>query len=316
MSDTAKIDRESSRAAAARISGPVRATPTVTLGSIAGMPGTISLKLEQLQPTGSFKVRGAFNRLLAADGAQEVVAASGGNFGLAVAYAARTLGVRATIFVPASSPSAKLAGLAALDAGVVTVDGYYPEALAASKRHVARNGGLFAHAYDQPEVVAGQGTIAGEIEAAQPDVDTVIVAVGGGGLIGGIASWFRGAVRVVGVETESTPQLAAAFAAGHPVDAPVGGVAASALGSGKLGAIAWEAASRWVDDALLVSDEAALGAQRVLWDDARVVAEPAAATPMAALLSGAYTPGSEERICLVVSGGNTHPGSVAPDEPG
>ena len=279
---------------------------------LAAAKGPVALKLELLQPTGSFKVRGAFNRLLAGRPPVEgVVAASGGNFGLAVAYAAGTLGVAATIFVPETSPRAKIEALERLDARVEVVAGYYPDALAASRAHLAANGGLFAHAFDQPEVVAGQGTCAMEISQQVPGVDTVITAVGGGGLIGGIASWFRGTVKVIGAETEGTAQLAAAIAAGHPVPTPVSGIAASALGSGQIGAIGWAAASQWVDQSVVVTDEAVVEAQKALWRECRLIVEPGAATTLAALLTGAYVPEAEERVCLVLSGGNTDPGPVA-----
>lgn len=212
------------RAAAERIAPWVRTTPVLAVEPDALAPeASVVLKLELLQHTGSFKVRGAFNRLLASPVPPVgVVAASGGNFGLAVAYAAQRLGHRAVIFVPATSPSVKVERIRRLGADVHVVPGYYADALAASDAHARRSGALVLHAYDQPEVVAGQGTVAVELEAQAPALDTVLVAVGGGGLVGGVAAWLGGRVRVVGVEPEQAPTLHAALAAGQPVDVEVG----------------------------------------------------------------------------------------------
>jgi threonine dehydratase len=296
-------------AAAERVRGHIRYTPILELGHAFGADH-VALKLDLMQPTGSFKVRGAFNRLLAAEPRpQRVVAASGGNFGLAVAYAARHLGIAADVFVPATSPQAKIDRLRAEGAEVHVIEGYYADALVASEDFVAGTDALFAHAYDQYEVVAGQGTCGFEMAHQAPDADVVLVAVGGGGLIGGIASWFRGDTRVVGVETERTPTLHSAREAGGPVDVEVGGLAADSLGSKRLGDIAW-AANQWIDDVTLVSDDAVRDAQRALWDTCRLVAEPGAATTIAALVSGAYRPGPGEQVLALVCGANTDPRSI------
>ncbi|HXF71832.1 MAG TPA: threonine/serine dehydratase [Actinomycetota bacterium] len=299
--------------AAARIAASVRRTPTLELEHGAfGVPGRLVLKLEQLQHTGSFKVRGAFNRLLQAEvGPAGVVAASGGNHGLAVAYAARALGHRAEIFVPATSPAAKVERIRAAGARVHVVPGYYAEALAASEERVRETGALAVHAYDQPEVVAGQGTLGRELAEQARGLDAVLVAVGGGGLLAGIAAWFRGDVRVVGVEPERCPTLTRALEAGRPVDVEVGGAAADSLGAARAGTIALAAAERFVDRVVLVPDEAIVRARRELWSAARVVVEPGAAAPLAALLCGRYVPGPEERVALVLSGANTDPADLA-----
>lgn len=297
------------KTAAQRVADHIRHTPTLELGPAFGVE-EVTLKLDLLQPTGSFKVRGAFNRLLAADPRPErVVAASGGNFGLAVAYAARTIGIVADIFVPASSPEAKISRLREQGAEVHVIDGFYADALAASQEFLRSNDALVAHAYDQFDVVAGQGTCGLEMSQQVPDADVVLVAVGGGGLIGGIASWYRGDTRVIGVETHGTATLHSARAAGGPVDVDVGGVAADSLGSKRLGDIAWEA-NRWIDDVVLVTDDAVRAAQRALWDECRLIAEPGAATTIAALLSGAYPARPGEKVLALVCGANTDPASI------
>jgi threonine dehydratase len=306
------------RAAAERIAGHVRRTPvlTVEVGDLVpdarGRP--LALKLDLLQPTGSFKVRGATSLLTGLDVPPAgVVAASGGNFGLAVAWAAGRLGHRASVFVPDSSPASKLDPLHGLGADVHVVPGYYADALAAADEHVAATGAARAHAYDQREVVAGQGTAALELTDDVPDVDTVLVACGGGGLLAGVAAWCGERVRVVAVETERTATFAAALAAGHPVDVEVGGLAASALGARRIGEHAW-AARHLVDRSLVVSDAAVGDAQRRLWDAARLVAEPGGATALAALTSGTYRPGPDEAVAVLVCGANTDPGSVVGDD--
>ncbi len=258
-----------------------------------------------MQPTGSFKVRGAFSALTAAAIPEAgVVAASGGNFGLAVAYAARVLGLRATIFVPATSPEEKIGRIADYGAVVRVVPGYYAQALESSRDWAAESGAFEAHAYDDPEVVAGQGTCGREIMEQVPQFSTIVVAVGGGGLIGGIASWVRTGARIVGVEPELCPTLYEARRSGGPVEVEVGVVAASALGAARLGELAWTA-NGWIDRSLLVSDDAIIEAQRWLWDTCRVLAEPAACAPIAALTTGAYTPEPGESVVAVISGANT-----------
>jgi threonine dehydratase len=308
------VTRDAIEDAAARIAGYARETPVLALGPNAfGLPAGLTLKLELTQHAGSFKARGAFNLLRARDvPAAGVAAASGGNFGLAVAFAARALGLRATIFVPEVTSEAKRATLRTLGAELVVGGAYYADALEASIAFAEQTGALLAHAYDQPEVVAGAGTCGREFERQAHDLDTLLVAVGGGGLIGGIATWYADRVRLVGVESTQTPTLAAALAAGRPVDVEVGGVAADALGARRLGQTGFEAARRWVDRAVLVSDEAILAAQRRLWEEARVLCEPASAAPLAALLDSAYVPAPGERIGLLVCGGNLDPASFGP----
>jgi threonine dehydratase len=304
-----RVGRDDVVAARERVARHIRRTPVLEPGHGAfGLDVPVVLKLELLQHTGSFKPRGAFNRMLAAEvpGAG-VIAASGGNFGLAVAYAARELGHPAEIFVPKTSPPVKAERIRAQGAEVRLIPGYYADALGACERRAAETGALFMHAYDQPEVVAGQGTVAAEFSEQVPDADTVLVAVGGGGLIAGIAAWFASEVRVIGVEPEACPTLAEALAAGEPVDAPVGGVAADSLGPKRAGAIAVEVATRHVERVVLVPDDAIVEAQRRLWHDVRIIAEPGGAAALAALVTGAYRPAADERVVVLVCGANTDP---------
>jgi threonine dehydratase len=336
------ITREDIDKAAERIDGRVRRTPVVDPGAGAfGVDARLTLKLELLQHAGSFKPRGAFNRILAAGGdVRGVIAASGGNHGLGVAYAARVLGIPAEIFVPESASPVKVARLRALGARVTVTGAFYADAYAASQERAAHTGALVVHAYDQPEVAAGQGTIARELADQAPDLDTVVVAVGGGGLLAGIATWFgpaqagdlgpadlgaeeigpaglgtgeRGGspVRIVAVETERTPTLASALAAGEPVDVEVGGVAADALGARRIGSEGFAAAVRAEVTSLLVSDDAVVAARQALWDELRVAAEPAGAAALAALRTGAYRPDPGERVAVIVCGGNSDPAGLA-----
>ena len=303
----AEITKASIERAAARIEPFVRRTPVADLGDALGAGYRLVLKLDSMQPTGSFKVRGAFAALTAAAIPDAgVVAASGGNFGMAVAFAARELGHRATVFVPATSPEEKIGRIASLGAEVRVVDGYYSQALDESRAMVAASGAPEVHAYDQPEVVAGQGTCGKEISEQVPDLTSILVAVGGGGLIAGIASWVRDDAAIVGVEPEGCPTLHAARDAGGPVEVDVGGVAASALGASRLGDIAWEA-NDWIDRSIMVTDQAILEAQAWLWDTCRILAEPAACSPIAALSTGAYSPAQGETVVAVISGANTGP---------
>lgn len=306
------VGREDIERAAVRLSGRVRETPLMTLEEgTFGLPASLALKLEQLQHTGAFKVRGAFNRMLAADvPLSGVIAASGGNHGAAVAYAARELGFRAEIFVPEISSAVKMERMRSYGAQVTVAGESVAAAVRASEVRAAETGALVAHPYDQPEVVAGQGTIGRELERQAPDLDTVLVAVGGGGLIGGIASWYRGAARVVGVEPELAPTLTAALDAGRPMDVRAGGVAADSLGAGRIGTLAFEAARRFVDRVSLVDDTDLLDAQRLLWDSLRLVVEPGGAAALAALLSGAYRPQPGERIGVLLCGANADPASL------
>lgn len=292
--------------ASQRIADYVRTTPVMHLEKdIWGLDAQITLKFEQLQHTASFKPRGAFNRILSNRVPEAgVIAASGGNHGIAVAYAAQRLGHRAEIFVPEVCAPVKIERLRNYGAQVSVVGANYAEALEASLTRARQSGALIVHAYDQPEVVAGQGTLGLEFSRQAPELDTILIAVGGGGLIGGVAAWFAGRVRVVGVESENTPSLARALAAGRPVDVEVGGIAVDSLGARRAGQIAFEQARQYVARIALVSDESIRAAQRILWRDLRIIAEPGGATATAALLSGAYQPSPGERVGVVICGGN------------
>jgi threonine dehydratase len=296
-----------------RIARFVRRTPVVDLEEDAfGAPCRLTLKLELLQHTGSFKPRGAFSKMLASDVPEVgVIAASGGNFGLAVAYAAHTLGHRAKIFVPSTSPPVKAERIGSLGADVRIVEGYYDDALDASRDRATESGALVMHAYDQPEVVAGQGTVAAELSEQVPDADTVLVAIGGGGLIGGIAAWYEGRVRVIGVEPETTACMTAALPAGEPVEVPVSGYAADSLGAKRAGEIAFAVVSKHVERVVLVTDDGIRDAQRKLWSSVRVFAEPGGAAALAALLSGAYVPERDERVVVLVCGANGDLSAIA-----
>jgi threonine dehydratase len=306
---TVAIIRERIRATAAAIRPHIRRTPLVgaDAADFGLSPGRLLFKLELLQHSGSFKARGAFaNLLLRAVPAAGVVAASGGNHGAAVAYAARQLGVAATIFVPAITSPAKLERIRGYGAALIVGGERYADALAASEAHVAATGAMAVHAYDQPETLLGQGTLGLELEADAPDVDTLLVAVGGGGLIGGIAAWYAGRIRIVAVESDGAPTLHAAFAAGGPVDAPAGGIAADSLAPRRVGRLMFPIARAHVaPEVVLVSDEDIRHAQTALWSALRIVAEPGGAAAFPALLSGRYRPAPEERVAVLVCGGNT-----------
>ena len=312
--DVTRFDVET---AAMRIAPYVRRTPVLELEPGAfGFDGVLTLKLELLQHTGSFKPRGAFNRMLSAEvDPSGVLAASGGNFGLAVAYAAKVLGHPAEIFVPSTSPAMKIDKIRACGATVHVIDGFYAEAYAACEERAFDTGAAFMHPYDQPAVVAGQGTLAAELSGQAPALDTVIVAVGGGGLIAGVAAWYATDTRVIGVEPQRCPTLSRALASGEVVDVDVGGVAADALGAQRAGLIALGIAARFVPQVVLVSDDDIMRARRVLWEHARIVSEPGAAATLAALLGGAYEPRPGERIGLVLCGGNTDPSDLADVDP-
>ena len=292
---------------------PLWRLPSSALGLRADAPGfEVWLKLEHLQRSGSFKARGMFNRLLSNPiPAAGVIAASGGNAGIATAVAANALGVPAEIFVPSISSPAKRARLAALGARVVVGGDAYADALAACEARQRETGALMTHAYDQPEVVAGAGTLAREIEQEAGRPDTVLVSVGGGGLIGGIAAWFEDRSRVIALEPELAPTLHSARAAGRRVDVSVGGIAADSLGARRLGAIAWELARRHVAESLLLTDDAILAAQRFLWHEFKLAVEPAAALPLAALQTGAVQPAAGDRVCLIVCGANLDPATLS-----
>jgi threonine dehydratase len=292
--------------AAERIAPHTRVTPILDLGHYLSDDFELVLKLEHLQVTGSFKPRGAVSLLTSVEVPEAgVVAASGGNYGIAIAYAAERLGHRATVFVPETSPDAKIHKISSYGAEVRVIPGFYHEALTAARTYLADTGALEAHAYDQSPVVAGQGTVARELQS-QTAVDAVVVAVGGGGLIGGVASWFQGEVDVVAAEPMRCQSLHASLAAGHQVEVDVGGVAASSLGARSVGDLAWEARSR-IAESVLVSDDDIVEAQRWLWSTARLAVEPAAATTLAALRSGAFQPPTGTRVAAVLSGGNVDP---------
>jgi threonine dehydratase len=305
------VTRTDIEAAYARIRGYVRRTPVFEPGAGAfGVERSLILKLEQLQHTGSFKPRGAFNRILANEVPEAgVIAASGGNHGLGVAFAAARVGVAAEIFIPDTSPVTKIEGIRDLGATVHVVHGYYAEALQASRSQAEETGALVVHAYDQHEVVAGQGTVGLELSQKAPDLDTVLVAVGGAGLIGGISTWYGGATRVIGVEPELCPTLHTALERGEPVDVEVGGIAADALGAARAGRHGFAAARRFVER-VLVPEEAIERARSLLWHDARIAAEPGGATALAALLSGAYVPEADERMGVLICGANADPATL------
>lgn len=302
------ISREDIKQAAQRIDGYVRQTPMMVLEpGIWGIDARIIFKLEQFQHAGSFKPRGAFNRILSNKVPESgVIAASGGNHGVAVAYAAQTLGYQAEIFVPEISSPIKIERLRHYGAQVEIVGANYAEALIASEVRAAQTGALTVHAYDQPETVAGQGTVGKEIEEQARDLDTLLVAVGGGGLIGGIAAWFRREVKVIGVEPERAPTLYTALTLGKPVDVEVSGIAADSLGARRIGSLAFDIATSFIETTLLVSDEAIRNAQRKLWEDLRIVVEPGGATALAALLSKQYQPQRGERVGIVLCGANVN----------
>jgi threonine dehydratase len=301
-------------AAAVRLSPLVRRTPVVEVDAedlgLGPRRHPLTLKLELVQHAGSFKSRGAHLHLLGDDPpAAGVVAASGGNFGVAIAYAARRLGVPATVYVPDSSAAAKLDRLRGLGATVEVVPGVYDDALAESRTHAARTGERFLHAYDQPAMLVGAGTLARELRE-QADLDRVVVAVGGGGLIGGVACWLRGETALTGVETEGCPTMSAALRAGRPVEVGVAGIAADALGARRAGELPFSATERWVDEVVAVPDEAVVDAQRRLWAACRIATEPAGAAALAALTTGAVTD-PDERVGVVVCGANVDPSTLA-----
>lgn len=309
--DTAMTDRPVPHAmieaAAQRIAGHARVTPVMRLGTGAfGSDADISLKLECLQHAGSFKTRGAFNNLLSLDvPAAGVAAASGGNHGAAVAFAARSRGVKATIFVPEISPAAKIEAIKRFGAEVVIGGAQYDDAQAACDRFVADTGALKIHPFAAKETMAGQGTLGREWQAQEADLDTVLVAVGGGGLISGIAAWFAGSkVKVVGVEPEGSRALQAALEAKGPVEVKVASVAADSLGARNVGPLVYEVCKDTVDHVVLVPDTAITQAQATLWRDFRLAVEPGGAAALGALLCGAYKPAAGERLGVLVCGAN------------
>ncbi len=308
MTATTDITRERIAATEAVIRPYVRRTPIVTadLGDFGLPAAPVTFKLEMLQHSGSFKARGAFaNLLLRKTPPAGVVAASGGNHGVAVAYAAQRLGIPATIFVPNIVSPAKAERIRSCGAKLVIAGNRIADALAASAAHIEKSGAMPMHPFDQAETILGQGTLGMEIEEDAGDIDTLIVSVGGGGLISGIASWFSGRVRIIAVEPEQAPTLHAALAAGKPVDAPADGIAGDSLAPPRVGQLTFAIAQAHVGQALLVSDDAIRQAQAALWSALRVVAEPGAAAAFAPLLSQQYHPAPGERVAVVLTGANT-----------
>ncbi len=308
------LDRATINLAAGRIAGDVRRTPLWRLpGRQLGLDvAEVWLKLEHLQLGGSFKARGMFNRMRCLPvPAAGVVVASGGNAGIAVAHAARALGARCEVFLPEVSSPAKRAALAALGALVTVQGAVYDEALAACLQRQAQTGALLMHAYDQPEVVAGAGTLAAEIEAEAGLPDRVLVSVGGGGLIAGVAAWFDQRTRVEALEPVLAPTLHAAREHGEPVDVAVSGIAADALGARRIGRIAWQVSQRQVVASHLIDDDAIRAAQRRIWLDLRLAVEPAAALGLAALWSGVVRPAAHEKVAVILCGANLDPATLA-----
>ena len=302
------ITRDDVLAAARRIEGRVRRTPLLAPTS----QDAVWLKCEFLQHCGVFKTRGAFNRQLAASETGElsaagIVVASGGNAGLAQAYAASQLGIKATVFVPLAAPQVKVDRIERYGAEVVRIGVEYAEAFEAAAAFADSTGATFAHAYDQTEVAAGAGTIAEEILEDEPSIDTIVVAVGGGGLYAGVAASASGRARVVAVEPETIPTLRQAMAADRPVDVSVSGVAADALGARRIGSLAFAAQKAERPVSVLVTDEQIVVARQRLWHDYRIASEFGAATAYAAMLSGRYVPSDGERVAVIVCGANTDP---------
>ncbi len=295
-------------------SGFLRRTPLWKLpGAAFGLRcAEVWLKLEQLQVGGSFKARGMLNRLLANPiPAAGVIVASGGNAGIATAAAARALGVQCEVFVPTVCSPAKQATLRELGAQVVVGGSVYAQALQACLARQRETGALLTHAYDQTEVVAGAGTLAREIQEQGGRPDSVLVSVGGGGLIGGVAAWFEREARVVALEPQSAPTLHAARQAGAPVDVEVGGIAADSLGARRIGSIAWDITQRHVRDSLVLTDQAIRAAQLWLWKEMKLAVEPAAALGLAALQTGAWQAGAGDKVCLILCGANLDPSTLS-----
>jgi threonine dehydratase len=302
------IDREGIARAHSHIEPFVRKTPVIEIDGADWGLGAFraTLKLELLQHAGSFKARGAFaNLLLRHVPRAGVVAASGGNHGVAVAYAAKRLGRPARIFVPSVASPAKIQKIRDCGAELTITGDRYADALAASETWAHTSGALQIHAFDQPETLLGQGTVGLELEQQAPQLDTLLVAVGGGGLLGGIAAWYAGRVRLIGVEPQMAPTLARALAAGKPVEAEAGGIAADSLAPKQVGELMFPLAQRHVERVILVADDAIRAAQQALWSSLRIVTEPGGAAAFAALLSRGYEPDAGERVGVLLCGGNT-----------
>jgi len=302
------ITRERIAATEKLIRPHIRRTPVIEIDGrdLEGGRGLLSLKLELLQHSGSFKARGAFANLLTRElPAVGVVAASGGNHGAAVAYAAQKLGVKARIYVPKVSSPAKIDRIRSYGAELIVEGDRYADALAASESWAAESGALQVHAYDQEGALLGQGTVGMELEEQAPSIDTLLVAVGGGGLVGGLAAWYAGRIRIVGVEPSAAPTLARALEAGKPVDVEAGGIAADSLAAKRVGELMFPLAQQYVETVVLVEDDAIRASQKTLWDKLRIVAEPGGAAAYAALISNSYKKEKGERIGVLICGGNT-----------
>ena len=307
-SESATVSRTEITRCEALIRPYIRRTPIIEIdGADIGIGSNkLCLKLELFQHSGAFKARGAFANLLTRTiPAAGVVAASGGNHGAAVAYAAMKLNVPAKIFVPTVSSPAKLQRIREYGADLVVEGDRYADALAASEVWAKQSGALPVHAFDQDETMLGQGTIGMELEEQAPDIETLLVSVGGGGLIAGVAGWYAGRVKVIGVEPYASPTLTRALEAGHPVDAEAGGIAADSLAPRRVGDRVFPIAEQHVHGTVLVTEEAILKAQKILWDVLRIVAEPGGVAAFSAILSGAYQPMAGERVAVIISGGNT-----------
>jgi threonine dehydratase len=302
------ITRQHITAAHQRIAPHITRTPVMDV-TLPGNAGPVTLKLEAFQYSGSFKARGAFNSLIGNDAAKAsgVAAASGGNHGAAVAHAAQALGLKARIFVPSISSPVKVARIKSYGAEVVQDGANYAEALALCDAYIDQTGAVSVHAYNAEATLAGQGTLGLELEQQAPDTDTILIAVGGGGLIGGVAAWVEDRARVISVEPETCTALHSARAAGKPVKVEISGVAADSLGASQIGEMAFEIAAAHVDDCLLVPDDAIEAAQSWLWQTHRIMTEPGGAAVLAALLGGVYKPQDNEKVCAVICGANVDP---------
>lgn len=311
--DDPQVTPDQIEAARARISPYIRRTPIIsTRPGELGLGHGVALKLELLQYAGSFKSRGAFNRILAAENIPEagLIAASGGNHGAAVAFAAHRLGHQAEIFVPSTSPAMKRDRISQFGATVRVIEGLYDDAQASATERQAQTGALMVHPFEHVDVVAGQGTLAAELDDQLDSYDTLVVATGGGGFTAGQAAWVRDTRRIVSVEPVTSRCLQAAIEAGEPVPVEVAGVAADSLGARSLGRVAWSVVRHFVDVAVTVTDDDIRSAQRALWDEFRLIAEPGGAAALAGLRSGAYVPQRGERVVVVVCGSNCDPETV------
>lgn len=309
MNNGTELSRERIQATERVIRSHIRRTPILEVdGADFGLDSIkITLKLELFQHAGSFKARGAFTNMLTREvPAAGVVAASGGNHGVAVAFAAMKLNHPATIFVPSVASKTKLDRIRQCGAELVIAGDRYADSLEASEAWAAQSGALPIHAYEGDATLLGQGTLGMELEKQAPALDSLLVAVGGGGLIGGVASWYQNNIKIVSVEPIEAPTLQRALSAGRPVDSPAGGIAADSLAPRRVGQQMFPIAQKFVHSALLVSDEEIIAAQKSLWETTRIVAEPGGAAAFAGLLSGRYQPEPGERVGVIVCGGNTN----------